>query len=594
LRAFSRNENEPEIESVSAIATTGHTFAMTPRWVADDEPNQRFTLYCRANVGEVFPNVLSPLTATLIGPAVQKGQTASMCSMGVLTAAETTGPAAGTGVFGGYLYMNAAAMRLFGVRMIGMSVADVDEQVLGEVTGLPPYSPSPGDRNLRASLRLGRSTLRLLRRPDLTALDTAKRAARAWLATMPHLTSASDTELLGWLDTYPPRQAASMERLLSSGLVASAPRGLLDQLASRRSQPGLVNRIVGGIGDVDSARLAQGIWRMARLVADDSDAVATFEAMSHGSPHEATSPAALSFTRAFADFLVEHGHRGNDEYELATPAWVMDPAGVFAAVDRLRGAPDDRDPIAASARLAADAEVALGELLRATPRPLHRMVRRIANVARRGSVARERAKDVLVLENLGARLVLHELMRRAASRGGPRDTRLAFCITRRELADFVAAPTTFADVLAERDERRRYLAARVPPPWFDSQIPDPSTWPLRSDAAPAAAPVGSLLQGIAVSGGTASGRARVVHDPSDPRGLDAGDVLVCAITDPSWTPLFLAAAAVVCDTGAVQSHAAIVARELGIPAVMSVPGITAIADGTPLFVDGNAGTVRVG
>ena len=71
-------------------------------------------------------------------------------------------------------------------------------------------------------------------------------------------------------------------------------------------------------------------------------------------------------------------------------------------------------------------------------------------------------------------------------------------------------------------------------------------------------------------------------------------MLVCPITDPSWTPLFLAAAAVVCDTGAVQSHAAIVARELGIPAVLSVPGITAILDGTTLTVDGTHGTVTIG
>ena len=71
-------------------------------------------------------------------------------------------------------------------------------------------------------------------------------------------------------------------------------------------------------------------------------------------------------------------------------------------------------------------------------------------------------------------------------------------------------------------------------------------------------------------------------------------MLVCAITDPSWTPLFLSAAAVVCDSGAVLSHAAIVARELGIPAVLSVPNITAVADGTTLHVDGAAGTVRIG
>ena len=97
-----------------------------------------------------------------------------------------------------------------------------------------------------------------------------------------------------------------------------------------------------------------------------------------------------------------------------------------------------------------------------------------------------------------------------------------------------------------------------------------------------------------MSGGTATGPARVILDPADPRGLEPGDVLVCPITDPSWTPLFLGAAAVVCDTGAVQSHAAIVSRELGIPAVLSVPGITAVADGTMLHVDGTNGTVRIG
>ena len=69
---------------------------------------------------------------------------------------------------------------------------------------------------------------------------------------------------------------------------------------------------------------------------------------------------------------------------------------------------------------------------------------------------------------------------------------------------------------------------------------------------------------------------------------------MCPITDPSWTPLFLVASAVVSDTGAILSHAAIVARELGIPGVMSVPDATSIVDGTWLEVDGDRGTVRIG
>jgi pyruvate,water dikinase len=108
------------------------------------------------------------------------------------------------------------------------------------------------------------------------------------------------------------------------------------------------------------------------------------------------------------------------------------------------------------------------------------------------------------------------------------------------------------------------------------------------------AKAGATLSGIAGCPGVARGRARVVLDPLDPRGLAPGDVLGAPITDPAWTPLFVAAEAVVVDVGAELSHAIIVARELGIPAVVSVTGATrSISDGAVLEVDGNAGVVRV-
>jgi rifampicin phosphotransferase len=76
--------------------------------------------------------------------------------------------------------------------------------------------------------------------------------------------------------------------------------------------------------------------------------------------------------------------------------------------------------------------------------------------------------------------------------------------------------------------------------------------------------------------------------------LEPGDVLVAPITDPSWTPLFVPAAAVVVDVGAQLSHAVIVSRELGIPCVVSVTDATRrIADGTFVSVDGTTGIVTV-
>lgn len=99
--------------------------------------------------------------------------------------------------------------------------------------------------------------------------------------------------------------------------------------------------------------------------------------------------------------------------------------------------------------------------------------------------------------------------------------------------------------------------------------------------------------GVAASPGRATGPARIVRGPEDFDRLQPGDVLVCPATDPAWTPLFARAVAVVAQTGSRLSHAAIVAREYGIPAVLGMAGALNLPDGAVIDVDGSAGTVRV-
>jgi phosphohistidine swiveling domain-containing protein len=101
------------------------------------------------------------------------------------------------------------------------------------------------------------------------------------------------------------------------------------------------------------------------------------------------------------------------------------------------------------------------------------------------------------------------------------------------------------------------------------------------------------LKGIATSRGHYIGPARLVHGPSDFRKIKAGDVLVIPFSDVSWTPLFSKVAAVVSESGGVLSHCSIVAREYGIPAVVSVTGVMNIVDGTLLAVDGYNGKIQV-
>ena len=96
---------------------------------------------------------------------------------------------------------------------------------------------------------------------------------------------------------------------------------------------------------------------------------------------------------------------------------------------------------------------------------------------------------------------------------------------------------------------------------------------------------------MGASAGRATGPARVVDDPATAR-IEPGEILVAATTDPGWTPLFLTAAALVTEAGAIMAHGPTVAREYGIPAVISVPGATRrITTGRLITVDGRAGTV---
>jgi pyruvate,water dikinase len=103
-----------------------------------------------------------------------------------------------------------------------------------------------------------------------------------------------------------------------------------------------------------------------------------------------------------------------------------------------------------------------------------------------------------------------------------------------------------------------------------------------------------VIRGVAASRGLVTARARVIADIGDADRLQPGEVLVCAMSSPPWTPLFAIAAAVVTDSGGILSHPAIVAREYGIPCVVGTRvGTQAIRDGDVITVDGEQGTVRI-
>jgi pyruvate,water dikinase len=102
------------------------------------------------------------------------------------------------------------------------------------------------------------------------------------------------------------------------------------------------------------------------------------------------------------------------------------------------------------------------------------------------------------------------------------------------------------------------------------------------------------IRGVAASAGVVEGIARVLGDVSEIGDLREGEILVCPVTAPSWAPVFAKIKAAVSDIGGAMSHAAIVAREYGMPAVVGTGDATKrVRTGDTIRVDGDRGTVRV-
>ncbi len=198
---------------------------------------------------------------------------------------------------------------------------------------------------------------------------------------------------------------------------------------------------------------------------------------------------------------------------------------------------------------------------------------------------RREAAKAAVLELGGeVRRVHLELGRRLTERGLlDRATDIEF-LTTGELAALVEddQPVVGRDViLRRRNWHGRYEAEGALPIRFTG-IPDREPEPL---------PEGDVLEGWGASPGRCRGPAKVVTEPEDE--LAPGDIIVAAATDASWSPLFIRAGGVVVERGGPLSHAAILARELGLPCVMNVTGATRRLAGCTVSIDGDRGVVVI-
>ncbi|MEU3889107.1 rifamycin-inactivating phosphotransferase [Streptomyces sp. NPDC029041] len=162
-----------------------------------------------------------------------------------------------------------------------------------------------------------------------------------------------------------------------------------------------------------------------------------------------------------------------------------------------------------------------------------------------------------------------------------------FHLTFQELEDVVRSKAVDDELVRRRKEAFRTYHALTPPRVLTSEGETVNGAYRRDDA-----PAGALI-GLPVSGGTVEGRARVILDMAH-ADLEAGDILVTAFTDPSWSPLFVGIAGLVTEVGGLMTHGAVIAREYGLPAVVGVDRATRlIRDGQRIRVHGSDGYVEI-
>ena len=569
------------------------------RWLTDWPRSPRMPFYTRANAGEVLPDPVSPLGWTLVfEQGLLPGWLRGLVEFGFYREGELPmdrPPVAG--LFGGYFYINLSHCRVLAIRM-GMTVEAFDATLLGSAAAAPSYQPHPDDPCGECSAKIAQTIGEILAASQFPQIDADTERVLALRRGRPDLAALSEAALVAHARSFLPELDNAFVRHDYSTFGSAVGPAMLAEACAAAGEPAALLDLISGYGEVPSASPSWGLWELSRLANASPELSAVFDqgvaAVLAALPSPA-QPAVVKFAEALDSFLADFGQRGPNEWDIRAISWEAGPDQVLALVDSMRHIPDEDSPDARHARLEATRRAAAERIRAALPDDASRVSFDVAlQSSARTIPLREKTKLIAVTTINEVRLALRELGRRGVAAGyyaAPEDVMM---LLESELDDYVADPARFAPVIAER--LAQYLALfEIEPPFIIDADPAPlPSWPRRARPRPEPAAAGEVLHGIGGSAGQYQGRARVGMDLPAAMALEPGEILVAPLTDAAWTPLFLVAGAVVVDVGALNSHAVVVSRELGIPCVLSLADATArLRDGMVLAVDGTAGTVTV-
>ncbi len=353
---------------------------------------------------------------------------------------------------------------------------------------------------------------------------------------------------------------------------------------------GLDNRLLCGEAGIVSVEPAQRIADMAGLVRADLGLV---DQLCRAEASTALASLPQPFVARLHDYLAKFGDRCYHELKLESRTLHDDCSPLLRAIGAAARRPGKDLAPGAALRAVAEQEAAAA----LAGRPLRRMLFGwVVAHTRRLLRGREQLRLARTLAYARARAVFVELGRRLYADGVLAAADDVFWLEIDELFGFVEGTATSIDLhrlaALRRAEFERYRGEPAPPDRFETCGAVHLAPFVAEPAVQAADGQTELRCGQGCGPGRARGRVRLVRDPNTARVV-AGEILVAERTDPGWVMLFPLAAGLVVERGSLLSHAAIVAREMGLPAVVGLAGAcTWLADGDEVEVDGVQGTVR--
>lgn len=461
-----------------------------------------------------------------------------------------------------------------------------------------PFAHDDAQQRLSLTqLKLLVHMLRYLRRfqRELPGLLAGFRAEIEALDAMP-LDSLTDEDIVQHIETAVFQETS---RLLNGDFLLIALAGTFNRIVQRilnryyaQKAPEILNGLITGVTGNVIMETNKLLWELAQkgrispevkkaLLLDDSQEARSLLAK---------SAAGLQFLQEMQKILDVCGHR-EMHLDILYPTWGEDPTPVFAYTRGYLEADSQHDPAKRQASLVDEREGLTAEVLgkirsdlpgRLFYAPLFRWL-----LAQIHELLRER--DTMHFEWTRlfppARKLLLELGQRWSARrllDLPEDI---FYLRLEEMAQIVSTPAPQQVLITAR---RTELADNLHGPWPEAIADGQEIYGEAADSE------NGWLHGVAGSPGSVTGPCRIIRGPEEFNRLESGDILVAPLTNPVWTPLFAIAGGLVTDVGGILSHGAIVAREYGIPAVMSVRGATEqLVDGQIVTVDGDKGAVMI-